>query len=184
MDLLTRFETGIAQARPVIAGADVRSGANPTPCPDWDVRTLINHMLGALTMFRDVATDGSADPALFTRDLVGDDALVSFDKVAGEVVAAWRARGLEGTATLPFGELPASVALELATMEMVVHAWDLAAATTQSVDWDQELLTENLSFVRATFASSEARGANFGPPVPVADDAPTIDRLVGFLGRK
>ena len=184
MDLLTRLEAAIAQARPVIAGADVRADANPTPCPDWDVRTLLNHMLGALTMFRDVAADGIADPALFERDLVGADALESFDKVAGEAIAAWHARGVGGVATLPFGEFPASFALELPTMEMVVHAWDLATATTQSVNWDEELLTETLRFVHGTFTSSEARGADFGPPVPVDDGAPTIDRLVGFLGRK
>jgi len=184
MDLLTRLEAGIALARPVIAGTDVRSHGNPTPCPDWDVRTLINHMLGALTMFRDVATDGSADPALFNRDLVGDDALNSFDRVAREAIAAWHARGLGGIATLPFGEFPASFALELPTMEMVVHAWDLATATTQTVDWDQELLTETLRFVRATFTSSETRGGDFGPLIPVDDDAPTIDRLLGFLGRE
>lgn len=135
-------------------------------------------------MFRDVATDGSADPALFNRDLIGDDAIDSFDRVARQAIAAWHTRGLGGIANLPFGEFPASVALELPAMEMVVHAWDLATATYQSVDWDQDLLIDTLRFVRATFTSSETRGTDFRPPIPVDDDAPTIDRLVGFLGRQ
>jgi uncharacterized protein (TIGR03086 family) len=183
MDPLNRLEAAVAQARPVIAGTPVESYGDPTPCPDWDVRALLNHLLGVLTMFRDVATDGHADPALFERDLIGDDALGSFDRLAAQTVAAWRARGLDGVAALPFGEAPAGFALGLPTMEMVVHGWDLAKATNQTVTWDRSLLADILKFARATFTSAETRGANFGPSIPVDDDAPTIDQLVGFLGR-
>lgn len=184
MDPLTRLEAGINQARPVIAGAGLSSYADPTPCPDWDVRAVIQHMLGALTMFRDVANEGTADPTLFERDLIGSSALDAFDTVAKEALAAWQAKGLDGTANLPFGEFPAMFALQLPAMDMVVHAWDLATATGQHVDWDQDLIEETLEFVNSTFGADEMRGDDFQPPVPVPDDAPTIDRLVGFLGRQ
>lgn len=184
MDPLSRLEAGIKQARPAIAGAPVNSYGSSTPCPAWDVQALINHMLGALTMFRDVANDGSADAALFARDLVGADATVAFDRVADEVLTAWRAKGLDGTATLPFGEFPAAFALQLPAMDMVVHAWDLATATGQDIDWDETLVTETLDFVKATFTSDEMRGEDFAPPVDVPTDAPAIEQLVGYLGRR
>jgi uncharacterized protein (TIGR03086 family) len=183
MDPLTRLQAAVVQARPVVAGTASSSLAGPTPCADWDVRAVLNHMLGVLMMFRDVATDNHADPSLFDRDLIGRDPLESFDKLAAQTVAAWRARGLGGIATLPFGECPAGFALGLPTMEMVVHAWDLATATNKAVDWDQNLLVDTLRFARATFTPSDARGASFLPQIPVADDAPTIEQLVGFLGR-
>lgn len=119
MDRFARLEAGIKQARPVIAGAATSTYDAATPCPDWDVRGLINNMLGALTMFRDVANTGSADPALFARDLIGADALSSFDTVA-----------------------------------------------------------------HATFTSGEMRGEDFASAVEVSPDAPAIDRLVGYLGRR
>ncbi|KAA1415981.1 TIGR03086 family protein [Nocardioides humilatus] len=183
MDPITRLEASIAQARPVIAGAPLSSYGDPTPCTDWDVRGLINHMLGALTMFFDVATQGEVDPTLFTRDLVGDDAVAAYDAIGAEVVAAWRVKGLDGNAVLPFGEFPAMFALQLPAMDQVIHAWDLATATGQQVAWDDALVAETAAFCQATFADPAMRGHDFGPSVEVPDGASAIDRLAGYLGR-
>ena len=71
MDSLTRLQVGIDHARPIIAATTPDDYARPTPCEAWTVRELINHMLGALTMFRDVAVQGVADPAVFARVNVG-----------------------------------------------------------------------------------------------------------------
>jgi uncharacterized protein (TIGR03086 family) len=184
-DVINRLQAGINQARPVIAGAGRAQYDGPTPCPDWDVRQLINHMIGALVMFRDVGADGVADPSLFGRDLIGADAVTSFDEAARAAVAAWSAEGkVDGTAKLPFGEFPAAFALQLPAMDMLVHSWDLAKATGQTLEWDSQLVAETTAFCRATFDNPQFRGTDFAPPIEVGDDASDMDRLVAFLGRQ
>ena len=151
MDPLTKLSSAIDQAQPVIAATPASAYDLPTPCEGWTVRDVINHMIGALTMFRDVAVDGVADPALFARDLIGADAANSFETIAKDAVAAWSEPGkLDGTAKLPFGEFPAAFALQLPAMDMVVHAWDITKATGNSTTWDPDL-------VRATLVRSTSR---------------------------
>jgi len=185
MDPLTRLKAGIEQARPVIAAVATSDYGLPTPCPDWTVGQLINHMIGALTMFRDVGVEGSADPALFARDLIAGDAETSFRETAAATLDAWRDPAkLDGTAKLPFGEFPAAFALQLPAMDMVVHSWDLAKATGLKVDWDPGLIAETLTFCESTFTDPAFRGDSFAPPVDVAPDADDVTRLVAFLGRR
>lgn len=185
MDPLTRLQAAIDQARPIIAGIAVDDYSRPTPCADWNVRQLINHMIGALVMFRDVGTDGVADPALFERDLIDDDAVAAFDEAGRGAVAAWSGEGkLEGTAKLPFGEFPAAFALRLPAMDLVVHGWDLANATGQTPRWNSELVADTLAFSEATFAAPEYRGADFADPVDPPAEADDLTRLVAFLGRR
>lgn len=185
MDPLTRLQAGIEQARPIIAAAATSDYGLPTPCPGWDVEQLIIHVIGALTMYRDVGINGEVDPALFTRDLVAGDAGTSFNAAGAAAVAAWSLPGkVEGTAKLPFGEFPAAFALQLPAMEMVVHGWDLAKATGQHVEWRPDLIADTLSFGESTFTDPAFRGNHFAPPVEVGPDADDVTRLVAFLGRQ
>lgn len=185
MDPLTRLQAGIEQARPIIAAISTSAYGQPTPCPDWTVEQLINHMIGALTMFRDVGIDGEVDPALFTRDLVAGDAESSFRAAGASAVAAWSRPGkLDATAKLPFGEFPAAFALQLPAMDMVVHGWDLAKATGQQVEWKPELIADTLGFCQSTFTDPAFRGDDFAPPVEVGPDVDDVTRLVAFLGRQ
>lgn len=184
MEPISRLQAATALAAPVIAATTTDQYALPSPCAGWDVRALVNHMAGALTMFRDVARTGSVDPAIFEADLLGSDPAASFRAIADDVVAAWQERGLDGTAALPFGEFPAAFALQLPAMDMVVHTWDLATATGQQPAWDDDLVEVTRQFVEATFTSPEMRGEDFAAPVEVPADAAPIDRLAGFLGRR
>lgn len=185
MDPLTRLRAGVDQARPIISAITTDRYDLPTPCSEWNVRQLINHMIGGLVMFRDVGTAGEADPALFGADLIGVDATASFDAAGAAALEAWSAEGkMEGTAKLPFGEFPAAFALQLPAMDMVVHGWDLAKATGQEVDWDGGLVAETRAFCEATFTTAEFRGNDFAPAVEVDGDADDLSRLVAFLGRR
>jgi uncharacterized protein (TIGR03086 family) len=81
-------------------------------------------------------------------------------------------------------DLPGEIAGIIALNEIVVHGWDLAAATGQEFSGDPELLQAALGFVRASAAENpNGTPGLFGPPVPVPDDAPLIDRLIGLAGR-
>ncbi len=185
MDPLTRLNAGVDQMRPVIAGVDPSQMSLPTPCSDWNVEQLTNHILGTLTMFRDVAINGEADPSLFSQDLIGEDAATSFNTVSAEALAAWAQDGkMEGSAKLPFGEFPAMFALQLPAMELMVHGWDLSQATGEDVTWNPALVADTLEFCTTTFTSPEMRGTDFAEPIEVSADSDDLSKLLAFMGRR
>jgi uncharacterized protein (TIGR03086 family) len=86
---------------------------------------------------------------------------------------------------LPFGTFPGPLVAQIYILELVVHSWDLAAATGQLSILDPSLAQTALPVAHAVLPP-EPRGGEmpFGPVIPVADDAPAYDRLAGYLGRK
>jgi len=185
MDPLMRLKAGIDQAEVVFGQIRPDQYSSPTPCPDWNVEQVMNHMVGALVMFRDVATQGSADPSSYPSDLIGDDAARSLRQAGDAAVAGWGVPGkLEGPANMPWGEMPAAFALQLPAMDMLVHSWDLVRATGLQVDFNPELVADNYEFVTTSMADPVMRGDDFAPPVDIEDDAPELSKVVAFLGRK
>jgi uncharacterized protein (TIGR03086 family) len=157
----------------------------PTPCPDARVGDLVDHV-GALTKgFTAVArktTDGSEAPSnpdaanleAGWRDRVTRDLATLAD--AWRDPAAWE--GMTSAAGVP---LPGQVAGLVALDELVVHGWDIAVAIGQPYAPSDEEVEAAMSFVTAFDAPRD--GNLFGPVVPVADDAPALDRLLGLTGR-
>ncbi len=184
MDPVTRLRASIDQTRPIVTAVEPDRLDSPSNCEDWDVRELANHLLGALAMFEGVGAQGVADMAVVESDLIGDDLAGSYDRLAAATLDAWSAQGrVDGTAKMPWGEMPADLAVQMLADDVLVHGWDLARSTGQQVDWDQELAEETLGFADAMFSSPEIRSGSFGDPLPVPDDADAMTRLVAFLGR-
>jgi uncharacterized protein (TIGR03086 family) len=79
---------------------------------------------------------------------------------------------------------PAESVFNMTLMEYLTHGWDLAVATGQPVPYSEAEAEEVLRRAEATLPP-QYRGGDmpFGEIVPVADDAPAIDRLMGFMGR-
>jgi uncharacterized protein (TIGR03086 family) len=156
----------------------------PTPCADTTVGDLISHLLGLAEAFRGAAAkepDPGPPPAVAPpldphwRRLLPErlDALAT----------AWRdPAAREGTARVGGVEMPAAVMALVALDELVLHAWDIARATGQVYDADQASVQGCFAFV-APAVQPEGVPGLFGPPVPVPDDAPALDRLVGLSGR-
>jgi uncharacterized protein (TIGR03086 family) len=157
----------------------------PTPCPDSSVGDLVDHV-GALTKgFTAVArkdVDGSeappkADAAHLEaewRDRMTRDLATLAD--AWRDPAAWE--GMTSAAGVP---LPGPVAGLVALDELVVHGWDIAVAVGLPYEPSVEEVDAAMSFVAAFDAPRD--GNLFGPIVPVPDDAPALDRLLGLTGR-
>lgn len=89
-----------------------------------------------------------------------------------------------GTTRVGGVDLPAEVAGVVALDEVIVHGWDIAVASGQHFSAEPELLQAAYGFVQPTAAQSpQGTPGLFGPPVPVPDDAPLLDRLLGLTGR-
>lgn len=94
---------------------------------------------------------------------------------------------MDRTMTLPFGKLPGSAFVWIASIDVFSHGWDLAKATGQPTDLAPGLAAQLLDRARAALPDSmrgEEGKASFGPRVEVSDSAPVADQLAGFLGRQ
>ena len=89
MDPITRLDASVQQAQSVVSHIPIDQYDRPTPCSEWDVGALINHMLQALVMFREAGENGKVDPETMMGDLRGDDAAGAIGRIGGEAVAAW-----------------------------------------------------------------------------------------------
>jgi uncharacterized protein (TIGR03086 family) len=153
---------------------------DPTPCSEWKVRDLIEHVVGGNEHVAQLAGRYEQAPA---RPDEPTEAHQASAVAAHEVFA-----GPDGMTTmfqLPFGQIPGAVFIAMRTSDVLAHAWDLAAATGQATDLDPELATEQLAFTRQ-FVQAEFRGHGkpFGEEQPCASDRPVADQLAAFLGRK
>jgi uncharacterized protein (TIGR03086 family) len=118
-----------------------------------------------------------------TPSLEADQWTEAYRNSVDDLLEAWRQGGsLDEVVELPFGKMPRSWFLGQQLGDMIIHGWDLAKATGQSVDVDPALSEQALEWGRGNLRP-EYRGKDFGPEVEVPDDAPAIDRLVGFFGR-
>lgn len=157
--------------------------ALPTPCPDFDVAALGDHLIGWLRMFaaRAAGHEFQDDPRAYRS---GDDPAAEFAAAGREAVAAFRAGAADRPLRLMADELPGSVVLGMMQMEYVGHGWDLATATGQPVPFTDEEAETALTTARGMLEPAY-RGPDrfFGEEVAVSPDAPAMDRLVAFLGR-
>lgn len=160
---------------------------NPTPCESWTVRDLLDHLLTDLEMFGQQAAFGN--PSVVPTPKLGGDWLRQFRIGSDVLIDHWRQAGdLSGTMELPgIGEVPKSFPINQQLAEFSVHTWDLANATGQSTQLDEDVAEAGLSCVsamlRPDFRGAEADGKFFGPEQPVSANAPAVDRLAAFVGR-
>ena len=182
----------------VIAGVRPEQLTDPTPCTGMDVRALLAHLIGALD--RVAALGNGGDPLSVTEAPVDDDRWSHAWLRAGRrAAAAWSDDAVLGQPmALPWIEGSGAEVLASYFSEVTVHTWDLATATGQRPDWDDAVVAAALEGARRILPAenrralyeqiSAARGFDevavpFAEAVPIAGDAPAIDRLVAWCGR-
>jgi len=174
MDQLQLFEQGTQWVAGKVPAA-VGKLDDPTPCDDWDVRTLLNHMLDSQRYFREAAQGQDAQlPQVPPPDLLADDPVSQYDEARASTLRAYSEPGVIDR-TGP--------ALAIAFVDQLVHGWDLARATGQDATMPDELAQAAFAAVDGQL-TDDRRGTAFKPAVPVPDDASAQDRLLGYGGRQ
>lgn len=153
-----------------------------TPCDGWSVADLTHHMVAMLGMYGDAFA--AAAPERGEVDGDGLPAAEAFTTAGRRLLELVAAAAPGTTVTVPFGTVPPAVAIRLATVEMLVHGWDLATATSQTYRCDPGVAERALAFSVSALERLPSDRSPFAPTVPVEEDAPAIDRLVGLLGRR
>lgn len=184
-DAATVFAQSVEEFQARVRAVDPESWARPTPCADWDVRALVNHVVGEqrwvvpLTCGRTVAEVGDA----LDGDLLGSAPQEAADSAAKAAVAALGEPGaLERTVHLSFGDFSGSDYAWQIAADHVVHSWDLAVAAGGDPDLDQDLVTRIAQWWEQWEDAYRGAGA-VGDRVEVAADASAQDGLLASFGR-
>lgn len=161
----------------------------PTPCTEACLGDLIDHVDGLSVAFTAAATKtplagGSQGPSADASRL-GPDWRTRIPERLATLAEAWRDEAAWVGMTQAGGlDLPAEVAGVVALDEVIVHGWDIAVASGQTLPCEPSLVQAAYQFVQASVAENpQGSPGLFGSPVPVPADAPQVDRLIGLTGR-
>lgn len=178
MDPIAQLEQLGPQLGAVVAGITTDQLDNPTPCAEFTVRGVLEHMIGGATAF--AAAYRGEEPA--EPDL--REPLESFGPVLGDLVAAIRAPGaLDRTVQAPFGEVPGDTFARFVVLDGLVHGWDLATATGQAYEPPEELVAAATAFARQAIDPLRD-GQTFADAVEPAVGASPIEGLANYTGRR
>jgi uncharacterized protein (TIGR03086 family) len=166
----------------LISGIGTDQWSAPTPCTGWAVRDVVGHLVGTNNAMIAVLS-GEAPPPRGTPPPDEDLAGAYRDTGAALRAAVGQPGVLDRTVAGPLGTATGSVRLRWRVADLLVHAWDLGQATGQPAALPDDLVAAALAFVRAEL-TPQARPGRFDPPQPVAPDAPLLDQLVAFSGRR
>ncbi len=172
-DLLDLYEGASTWTASRVAGATGRLDA-PTPCDDWDVATLMNHMLDTQRYFVGAARGKDVSPpSPNPPQLIGDDPVSDFEAARAEVLNAYRVPGvIEKTGP----------SLGIAFSDQLLHGWDLAKATAQDATMPEGLPEAAFEMIHGRFTDDQRKGV-FKPEVKVPANASAQDKLLAYTGR-
>lgn len=186
MDVRNRLLPAAEAAARIVLEIPAAKLDAPTPCPGWDVRALVNHLIlwsgrGESAARRTPVTgpgedhDFTAEPRWAER----------FEEQARKTAEAWQdPAAWEGNTSLTGGkeEMPAEFIAGILFGECVLHGWDLAVATGREPGFPPEVVQAAWEQIVPMAETSRRFGA-FGPEVPVPENAPLLDRVLGTAGR-
>ena len=149
--------------------------SRPTPCAGYTVGDVGEHLVRSMVLLASVAGERVDAPVAGALEF-------RVAATAEAALAAWRRRGLDGPVTVGRSVLPASLAVEIIPLELLVHGWDIARATGRGIDVSTEVAGYVLDRARELI-TEDKRGRSFAAEVPAGPDATVLDRLIAFTGR-
>jgi uncharacterized protein (TIGR03086 family) len=179
VELTDSLEQTFTHAHGVIANVTADQYTDKTPCSDWTVRDLLEHMIGVVAGLG--AAAGGQPPS--TPFALGADPAAQFQDAARAALTAWRTSGvMDQMIDAGPGPMPGRVLASINLLDTAAHTWDLATATGQPTDLPDAVAVGAMEASRMV-VSPELRPGRFGPECPAPEGASATQRLVAFLGR-
>ncbi len=185
MELLETYRRSLADFTDLVAQVGPDQWTAPTPCPSWDVRTLVNHVISEarwsvpLMAGRTIAEVGDRYDG---DQLDGDPAEAARDAAAQTELAFSRPSALDRTVDLSSGATPADEYLHQLLAEHLVHGWDLAVAIGADPRLDTDAVTECARWFRGRIGDYQ-RGRLVRAGVDAPPGADAQDELIAAFGR-
>jgi uncharacterized protein (TIGR03086 family) len=158
----------------------------PTPCSEWDVRALVNHVVAEDLWTAPLMTGATIEEVgdRFEGDVLGGDPIVTARAAADAAVTATASAVVAGrTVHLSFGETPAEEYAYQLAADHVIHGWDLAAATGGDRRFDPELVEALATWFVEREELFRSSGAIAERPADEGSTDPQ-DRLLEAFGRR
>jgi uncharacterized protein (TIGR03086 family) len=174
-DLLDRYRTASEWTLSKVVRAGEQLDA-PTPCDDWDVQTLLNHMIETQQYFVRSARGEDASPPSPEPpdDLIGDDAASAYERGREATIQTFSQDGvIERTGPT----------LGIYFSDTLLHGWDVAKATGQDTTMPAGLAQAAYDVVHGAFTDDQRTGV-FKPEIEVDDDASAQEKLLAYTGRE
>lgn len=179
------FDPPVRVLRALLLGVDDDELTATTPCPDWNVAALLDHLMGLSYAFALAARKridaAAAPPEPSTQHLLRHwrsrlPVLLEELATAWKDPAAWTGTTRAGGVTMPATEMGM-----VAMNELIMHGWDLARATGQEFAADPRTLETLIEFLSE--GPAEGTPGMFGPRVPTDDEAGLLEHALGLAGR-
>ena len=184
MELGTLHERTVAEWTRLVERVEADQWQQPTPCSEWSVRDLVNHVVGE-DLWTAPLLQGSTIQEVgdrFDGDLLGDDPVARVRAAAAEAVAAVADRlPRGGTVHLSYGEEHLDEYVYQLAADHLVHGWDLAVATGTDGTFDPELVGAIAGWYADREDVYRLAGAVAPRPAESGDDA--LSQLVAAFGR-
>jgi uncharacterized protein (TIGR03086 family) len=184
-DQHTNMAECAAEAARVARGVRQDQLAGPTPCPGFDLRTLVNHWVVYTSHgLEHRALRTTLPEEMTTRDFTADpDWAEAYAAQLDRAVAAWADPAVwEGEIDMGGTPMPATSMAEMLMLELALHGWDVAKPTGQEYRL-QEKTGEEILRIVGEFSEMYRQYEGFNEPVAVPDDAPAFERALGLSGR-
>lgn len=185
VDLLVVHHRALQATGRIVAGVRDDQWHEPTPCADWDVHGLLNHIVGGNRWVRPLV-EGETIAGVGDRlegDLLGHSPYMAYEASAADADRAFCEEGaMERPCAVSYGPIPGAAYCGDRFLDVLVHGWDLATATGQDTTLDPELVAAALEVVAPHREMLAASGA-FGTPTDPPADADDQTRLLAWLGR-
>ena len=153
----------------------------PTPCTEWSVRDVVDHLVGMNLVF--VALFEESPMPERGADRLGADPAGAYRRSAAALQAAAARPGvLERSQATAVGVATGIERLQWRIADLLTHGRDLVQATSVGAELPDDLVEQALSLV-GTQLPSQPRAGRFADPQPIQDDASAIDRLAALTGR-
>jgi uncharacterized protein (TIGR03086 family) len=173
LDLLELYGNASEWTATKVVGATTKLDT-PTPCDEWNVRTLMNHMLDTQHYFVGAARgEEVSPPSPQPPERLSDDPVADFEHARAEILSTFAKPGvIEKTGP----------SLGIAFADQLLHGWDLAKATAQDATMPEGLPEAAYEMIHGRFTDDQRKGV-FKPEVSVASDASAQDKLLAYTGR-
>lgn len=177
VDELACAEAALTVLQTVIRPISLADKSRQTPCREFDITGLTEHLMFSITTLGGAAgteVPDSKDDAVDRRVILA----------ARPALDAWHRRGLDGSVSLGPGEFPAKAAVGILALEFLVHGWDYAAAMGQPLEVPDALAGYVLDLAKGIITPEGRGSVGFDPPVEIPGEASAFDHLLAYTGRR
>lgn len=185
MNIHAQMQSSAAEAARITAGVGPDQLSGPTPCPDYDTRALVNHLVAYTGIGMELRARREPHPDdLATRDFTADPQwAAAYARQLESAVAAWAdPAAWEGEIMMGEAAMPADGMARMLFLELALHTWDLAKATGQDHRADDDTAKALLAAVQE-YAGMFRQYQGFGEPVPTRESASDLELAVALSGR-